>query len=111
MTKYKASNEIAIQSAVIDYLSLKKHFFVRLNNIPPTQMVNGNRVFRKMPKGSVKGLPDILVLTDGGFAVFLEIKDKGKQSDDQKIFENNCIEKGCEYHLIRDVSELKEIGL
>jgi hypothetical protein len=106
-----ASNEIAIQSGIIDYLYLKKHFFVRLNNIPPVQTVNGKMVFRRLPKGSVKGLPDILVLTDGGYAVFLEVKDKSKQSPDQIEFQRNCKEKGCEYHIVRSIDDVKNIGL
>lgn len=108
---YKPSNEIGIQSAVIDYLSLKKHFFMRINNIPVSEIRNGKRIFRKMPKGSMKGVPDLLVITDGGFAVFLEIKDKSKQSPDQKEFQELCIYKGCEYHINKSVDQLKEIGL
>lgn len=104
--------ETTIQSAIIDYLALRKHFFVRLNNIPPVQHVNGKMVFRRMPKGSMLGLPDIIVLTDGGFAVFLEVKnEKGKQSGNQKEFQRRCQEVGCEYYLIRSVDQLKEIGL
>jgi hypothetical protein len=106
-----ASNEIAVQSTIIDYLYLKKHFFVRLNNFPPSMMRNGQRVFRTMPKGSMKGLPDIMVITDGGFVVFIEVKDKGKQSEDQKLFEARCKEKGCEYHVVRSLEDLKNIGL
>ena len=106
-----ASNEIAIQSAIIDYLYLKKHFFVRLNNIPPVSKIGGKMVFRKMPKGSMKGLPDIMVITDGGFVVFLEVKDKSKQSDDQRFFEERCKEKGAEYHIVRSIDDCKELGL
>ncbi len=106
-----ASNEIAIQSTIIDYLYLKKHFFVRLNNIPPVQTVHGKMVFRRLPKGSVKGLPDIMVITDGGFVVFLEVKDKSKQSPDQVIFQQRCKEKGCEYHIVRSLEDIKNIGL
>jgi len=106
-----ASNESEIQSAIIDYLFLKKHFFVRLNNIPPVQYVAGKMVFRRMPKGSMKGLPDIMVITEGGFVVFLEVKDKSKQSEDQKIFQSRCKEKGCEYHIVRSIENVKEIGL
>lgn len=105
------SNETQIQSTIIDYLYLKKHFFVRLNNIPPVQHVNGKMVFRKMPKGSVKGLPDIMLITDGGYVVFLEVKDKSKQSPDQKEFERRCKEKGSEYYIVKSLEDVKNIGL
>lgn len=105
-------SETEIQSAIIDYLHLRKKFVIRLNNIPPTQLVNGQRVFRRMPKGSVKGLPDLVVLVEGGFGVWLEVKaPKGKQSPDQKEFEKRIKSLGGEYYIIRDVSDLKEIGL
>jgi hypothetical protein len=105
-------SEIQIQSAILDYLILKKRFVVRLNNIPPVQNVGGKMVFRRMPKGSVLGLPDIMVLTDGGYAVFLEIKaPKGKQSENQKQFQRRCEEVGCEYYVIRSLEEVIEIGL
>ncbi len=106
-----ASNESAVQSSIIDYLAIKKHFFIRLNNIPPVQTVNGKMVFRRMPKGSMLGLPDIQVLTDGGFTVFLEVKDKGKQSPEQIEFERRCKDIGCEYHVVRSIEDCVEIGL
>lgn len=102
-------SEIETQSAVIDYLNLKKHFFFRINNIPvydPTK-----KVMRKMPKGSLKGVPDIQVLWNG-FPVFLEIKaPKGTLSPEQKTFKENCKKQGIEYHIIKSVDQLKEIGL
>ncbi len=101
--------EIETQSAIIDYLNLKKHFFFRINNIPvydPTK-----KVMRKMPKGSLKGVPDILVLWNG-FPVFLEVKaPKGTLSPDQILFKENCKKQGIEYHTIKDVLQVKEIGL
>jgi hypothetical protein len=106
-----ASNEMAVQNAVCEYLALKKHFFFRMNNTPISDIRNGQRIFRAMPKYGIKGLPDIQVLTDGGFTVFLEIKDKSKQSDDQKEFERRCKEVGCEYHIIRSIDDVQEIGL
>lgn len=108
---YQPSDEISIQSAIIDYLYLRKHFFVRLNNIPPVTKKGGKMIFRKMPKGSMNGLPDIMVITDGGFVVFLEVKDKGKLSPDQVKFQALCKEKGAEYHVVRSVTDVKEIGL
>lgn len=105
-------SESQIQSAMLDYLMRKKHFVIRLNNIPPTQMVNGQRVFRRMPKGSVKGLPDIMVITDGGYVVWLEVKAKrGIQSADQHEFQRRVEEKNGEYYIVRKIEDLIQIGL
>jgi hypothetical protein len=99
-----------IQRQVCEYLALKKHFFWRQNTTPiydPTR-----KTFRAMPKYSMKGVPDIIVLTDGGFSVFLEIKRKGQRlRPDQVSFKERCEKIGCEYYTITDVSQLKDIGL
>lgn len=102
--------ESEIQAAVCDYLALKKRFFYRSNNIPVFDTKRG--AYRSMPKYSMPGLADVTVITDGGFAVFLEIKrPKGRQSDDQKAFEALCKKWGCEYHIVTSVDQLKELGL
>lgn len=101
-------SEIQIQSAIIDYLKLKRHFFFRINNIPVFDTKRG--VMRRMPKGSMKGVPDILVLWNG-FPVFLEVKDKGRQSPEQKEFEAKCEKQGIEYWIVKSIDDVKEIGL
>lgn len=109
-SKKREPLESEIQAAVMDYLSLKKRFFYRSNNIPVFDTTRG--VYRAMPKYSMPGLADVTVITDGGYAVFLEIKrPKGRQSEDQKAFEKLCKKWGCEYHIVTDVSQLKELGL
>lgn len=96
-----------IQMAVCDYLSLKKHFFWRQN----TGAVWDKDHFRAMPKYSMNGVPDIIVIKDG-FFIGLEIKQpKGKQSDNQKIFEKGCKDAGAEYYLIHSIDDVIEIGL
>lgn len=68
-------------------------------------------VFRRMPKGAVKGLPDIMVITDTG-VVFIEVKaPKGKQSPDQLEFQRKCKEKGVEYYVVKSIEDIKSIGL
>jgi len=105
-------SESQIQSTLIDYLLRKKHFVIRLNNIPPTQIVGGQRVFRRMPKGSVKGLADLLVILDPNQYVWLEVKaPNGKQSPDQKEFQSNIERLAGEYYVVRKIEDLIEIGL
>lgn len=102
--------ESDIQRQVCDYLALKHHFFWRGNNTPIYD--SANKRFRAMPKYAPQGLPDIQIITDGGFTVFLEIKRKGgKQSDNQKEFEQKCKDKGAEYYLITDLKQVIELGL
>lgn len=106
----KKISESDIQRTICDYLDRKKHFFWRANNTPiydPTR-----KQFRAMPKYAIRGLPDITIITDGGFAVFLEVKKpKGTQSEHQKEFQRRCKEKGCEYHVVKSLEDVIELGL
>ena len=99
--------ETDIQRAICDYLSLKKHFFWRQNTVP----VFDKGFYRPMPKYSMNGLPDIIVIKDG-FFIGLEVKrPKTKQSESQLLFEELCHKAGGEYYVVRSIDDVKEIGL
>ena len=99
-----------VLNACCDYLALRKHFFWRNNNAPIYDPRFGG--FHPLPKHTMKGIPDIIVITDGGYVVFLECKgSNGKLSPDQKIFRDRCKDKGAEYYVVFSVDQLKEIGL
>lgn len=103
----KKEKETDIQNTICDYLALKKYFFWRQNSSGSFQ--NGH--FVRLPKYSMAGLPDIIIIHDG-FFIGLEVKTgKGKQSDTQKEFEKKCKEAGAEYYVVRSIEDLKEIGL
>lgn len=101
--------ETDIQQAICKYLELKGHFFWRNNNTPVYEKKSG--YYRPMPAFSKKGVPDIIVVKDG-FFIGLEVKTKnGKQSAWQKYFERGLKEAGGEYYIVRDIDNVKEIGL
>lgn len=105
----KKELEKDIQLACCEYLELRKHFFWRNNNTPIYDPKR--KVFRKMPKYALKGVPDIIVIKDG-FFIGIEVKRKhGVLSGDQKEFGRRAKENGAEYHVITSVDQLKEIGL
>lgn len=106
------SNETPTQAAICDYLALKKHWFIRINNIPVYD--TKRKIFRAMPKYTPKGVADILVLrkTDSlPEVIWLEVKDKGKQSPEQKEFARGVEEVGAEYHVVRSIDDVQELGL
>jgi hypothetical protein len=105
--------ESDIQDSICEYLEMKHHFFWRQNNTPIAQKgKDGIYFFRRMSKYAMKGVPDIMVITDGGYVVFLEVKRPSKKlSPDQVIFKQKCEDKGCEYYRITSVDQLQEIGL
>ena len=103
-----ASNENQVLQSIGDYLTRKKHFFFRLNTTPVFDATK--KLFRKMPKYSMKGVPDLIVIKDG-FFIGLEVKDKGAQSVDQKAFQALCKENGAEYYVVRSIDDVREVGL
>ena len=58
-----------------------------------------------------KGISDLIAMRDKR-VLFLEIKtETGKLSDHQKEFARNVHEKGVEYYIVRDLDDLKEVGV
>jgi hypothetical protein len=106
-----ASNESQVQNAICEYLERRNHCFFRLNNIPAfNRGAGGGVTMRRLPKYTPKGLPDIVVIRFGKF-IALEVKDKGKQSKDQKIFQEWCESAGARYHIVRSIDDCQELGL
>ena len=102
--------ESEIQASVCDYLSWKKHFFWRSNNLPVFDKSGG--FFRRMPLHAKKGVPDVILVRNGGKVCFLEIKRPGgKLSVEQQIFKNECERLKAEYHVITDLDQVIKLGL
>lgn len=103
-------SEAEVQNAVCEYLERKRRFFWRQNTTGLYDPIK--KSFRKMPKYAMKGVADVIVITDGGYAVFLEIKRQGeKLRPEQKVFQELCNKVGAEYHVITSVDQLKPLGL
>ena len=101
--------ETNIQNAICEYLERRRHFFWRQNTGAVLNHKTG--VFRAMPKYSMNGIPDIIVIKDGYF-VGLEVKQpKAKQQESQLEFEKKCKDAGGEYHVVRSIDDVKNIGL
>lgn len=108
--KKKIPLEKDIQLACCQYLELKRHFFWRQNTTPTFDITK--KTFRAMPKFSLKGVPDIIVIGNGGQFIGIEIKRPGgKLREEQQSFKEMCQRVGAQYHTITDVSQLIEIGL
>jgi hypothetical protein len=101
-----------VQNAICEYLTLRRVFFVRLNNIPSFYIDHtGAKRFRKMGKYARLGLADILAVKDGK-AIFLEVKSEaGRPSKDQLDFGRDAIAAGAEYRVVRSIDEVQAAGL
>ena|SRR3990167_8006745 len=97
-----------IQMQICDYLAIKRYFFWRSNTTPVFDATK--KVFRAMPKYAIKGVPDIIVIGDGGRFIGIEVKrPKGIQSDAQVAFQRACENKGGQYHLVHSLQEVINI--
>ncbi len=106
MAKLKAS-EKDVQASCLAYLSAKKYFFFRLNNMPVYQEDH----YRRLPEFTPKGLPDCILVRSGKF-VAIEFKSTiGKLSDDQVEFSRKLIKAGGDYFVARSIDDLQKIGL
>jgi hypothetical protein len=99
-----------IQRAICDYLALKKHFFGRQNTAPVFDPVN--KRFRSLPKYSMRGVPDIIVISKGGDFIGIEVKgEKGMLSEHQEAFRKLCNEHGVTYIVAKSVDDVIAQGL
>ena len=54
------------------------------------------------------GVADLVVMLPGGKVVFVEVKTKtGRQSENQKDFQEKCFDLGFAYHLVRSVEDVQ----
>lgn len=100
-TKKMKNEELNIQTAIINYL--------RMNNILCFHVPNGayfkSIATRSLMKraGLLSGVSDLIIILKNRI-VFIEVKTKkGKQSENQKIFEKQVKKLGFEYYIWRDV--------
>lgn len=102
--------ETDIQKAICDYLQLKGYFFWRNNNTP---IYNAElKRYRAMPKYAMAGVPDIIVVLEGGRIVFLEVKKKGgRLSEGQQIFQERCAKLNTPYFVVFSIDDIIKVGL
>ena len=110
MATIKKKLEKDIQREICEYLTERKLFFWRQNNIPVFGRNNaGVMTFRSMSKYTPKGLPDIMILRDG-FFIGLEVKrPEGKLSEEQIEIQRQFINNGAMYHKVCSVEEVIKI--
>ena len=110
-------SEAQVKRACEDYLEIMKAqgrlVYFRLNAGDFIETRGGSR---RRIKGAGKGTADFIVIQSGVgshkpfvFVYFIEIKaTKGKQSPEQKEFEEMVTKLSCRYHIVRSVDELIE---
>ena len=99
--------------AVGTYLQMQGYFFFRVNNGGVYDVTK--KIHRALPKFSIKGVSDFIVVHDGQ-VYFIEIKNektlthpKTYQSPEQKAFEAMIEANGSNYHVVRSLDDIKVI--
>jgi hypothetical protein len=113
LQEYMSRNpESDIQAAICDYLSAKRIFFWRCNNIPAFHRENdGRTVMHRIGKFTRKGIPDILAVHGAKFYA-IEVKTKtGKLTPDQAIFGRDVQRAGGEFVVARSIDDVIKAGL
>jgi len=106
------ATESEIQSAICEYLTARRVFFIRLNNIPASFIDGrGARQFRSLGKYARLGTADLLVIK-GGCPIFIEVKRAdARQSADQIEFQHDVAKAGGYYHVARSIDDVQALGL
>lgn len=102
------ATEAQIQDSILEYLTRKGYRCWRQN----TSGIYSERggYWRKPNRYSVAGISDIIVLSDGK-AYFIEVKKhNGRQSDDQRAFQEFVESAGCEYILAFSLQDVIDAG-
>lgn len=104
MRMRQAIRESDIQRACLDLLAVYRIFAIRLNTGAFGGVHNGKRRFVRFGR---PGMADVLA-TPGSRVLWLEVKNaNGRQSPEQKFFQQEVEAAGHSYLLVRDVAELE----
>jgi hypothetical protein len=108
--------EADISRACLEYLEAMRIMYLRLNSGDVFRPGAAGKMYKV--KGCPKGTADLLILAhrrkpltpSTPRPVFVEFKSsKGKQTEEQAIFERDVESLGYEYYLIRSIDELIEV--
>jgi hypothetical protein len=100
-------SETEVQRAIMDYLKLRGIFAFRVNNIPPSMMRDGKRVFRSF--GGMRGVADIIGIMPGGRLLAIEVKSEtGRPSPDQVAFGEAINAAGGLWFVARGIEDVQD---
>jgi hypothetical protein len=103
----KIGNQLVL--ALCDCLQFRGVFFWRSNNIPVFD--RGRGVFRRLPKYTMRGIPDIISVRNGHFIGIEAKAGAGKLSKEQADFARECLRNGGDYILARSIEDVQKAGL
>ena len=95
--------EQIIQKNILTWLTLKKWFAFKINNVGIYKQATGSYI-----PSQTKGICDIIAIKDGE-VIFVECKsEKGKLSQSQKEFCDTIISHGGHYIIARSIEDMED---
>jgi hypothetical protein len=104
ISRKKKILESEIQKQILDYLKLKRVFHFKNNTAGIYKVSTGSYI----PSQSV-GAPDIICVIGGTFCGLEVKRPGGKQSDNQKAFQDSLEEAGGKYYLVFSLDDVIKI--
>jgi hypothetical protein len=103
--------EASLQSSCVKWYDLQYATErLRLFSIPNEGQRNPVNGARMKAMGRRKGAPDLVFMTDNGQVAFIEFKtEKGRQSPEQKAFQEQAERQHIEYHVVRTFDEFRDL--
>ena len=101
--------ESRLQAEIFQFL--RRHFPI-VFMVPNGEIGKANpaKIWRLKAMGMLNGVSDLVAIDKTGKAIFIEIKTaKGRQSDDQKKFEEKCKGCGAPYHIVKNIEDAKKL--
>lgn len=109
MNTLKKKSESAIQQSIVVWYRNNNLTTDNLIFSVPNESSNAREQMYKKSIGMLSGVSDLICIHNGK-VLFIEVKDdKGKQSDNQRKFEQKIIANGFEYHVVRSLDEFKPL--
>jgi hypothetical protein len=102
----RSSPEAALQRTVFEWLRLAGKPGLIFFHCPNGMVSNPRSVARMKAEGLFNGVADICLVRPGGAAAFLELKSQsGRQTPEQRAFEQLCKANGSPYAIARNINE------
>ena len=104
-----------LQEQVCNYLRMKGHYFYSIPNGFWNGITNKVKKFAYINslkrQGLLVGVADIEIKMDDGTTVYFELKvEKNKQSEHQKLFQENVEIRNNAYYIIRSLDDVIKLG-
>lgn len=98
--------EKQIENSILEYLETRRDCIAWKNQSVGVYDPKRNKFRKSKNRFHKNGVSDIICMMKDGFVLFLEVKtQKGRQTEDQKKFEQNCDSMNQFYRVVRSIEE------